>query len=360
MNYPCTSPRGGMKNYCSSGHLNISVIRCRTCDNCQKHKIATYRAQIIDRLNQLPKSQYNKLRVHLWTFGTNLIANETNYTKLKRYWTLFMKRVRKKYSLDIFLRVFEAGSQGGKLHVHVIIPNYLPFKPIRKIWSEVTGISNPNVNYSSPRAKKGFNRPPKAKYAFLYAMKYMSKEYNESNGFKLTRSMHVGKKLWYTWKTVSKVVKTSLVKNKFWSDKKNKYLSGYISEAKEVLDNGNHGTRIIHASNGYIADYEWRDVPVTCSCKNCNSQIVLKFSQIKSYDYVFNKVSKMDCNDIVKNNILQNYGFMKKEDDPNNNELSNKQVDALNKQNTNISKINVISQSFLSKLWTTRLETVPI
>jgi DNA-directed RNA polymerase subunit N (RpoN/RPB10) len=299
MDLECLHPRGYMKNYCSSGHLNIIPIRCHSCENCEKHKIRVYRAQVATRFRNANFSK--NFKVHLWTLGTDLLYTEDNYLKLKTWFTLWRKRIRKKIpEFPILIRVYEAGSNGNRLHVHFITSAFLDHKYARQVWSDVTGIKNPNVNYSSPKRRPGFRRDPPPISAFMYMLKYMTKN-------PLSRALYVGKLLWYKWKTISQIVKTSLIKNKFWSDKKKKFLSGYVSEAKQILTNGNYITRIIHAKDGYIADYKFRSVPLTCNHENCNSEIVLKFAQIHSYDYVYSKVNQMACSQKLKKDILKTY-----------------------------------------------------
>lgn len=172
--YPCTNPYY-VYGKCNSGHYSKKVtVRCRKCVICRKYRQARFLAQSFQRSEHaMSRIPYIRRRViNMWTLGTNLKDTKVNRKAVVRYLQLWKKRIRihyhraRKNPLQMFVWVLETGDS-GYLHFHTIIAGYLPHKYARSVWSNVTGIDNPNFRYD--RARKSL------KSFLAYAGKYMSK-----------------------------------------------------------------------------------------------------------------------------------------------------------------------------------------
>jgi hypothetical protein len=163
----------------------------KLCKNCERFK----RGKIIKNL----VDKYGDKKIYLWTFGTNLEDNEENRKLVLDHWgkfntTLYRKSRQgivlwssRKYYFDTrrerivrwepkvfaylvrdtgitislrrtlswkpIFRVLEKG-KSGYLHIHVIVLKYLQHDYVRKLWSDITGIKNPNVNYQVRNSEK--------------------------------------------------------------------------------------------------------------------------------------------------------------------------------------------------------------
>lgn len=206
-----------MSKFCTNPHhlVNLNTgysfsIPCRSCTNCInfKKKDLIWRF-ITNNLNEIPS-------VEMWTLGTNwnieeylYYGDKENIHKISQSLTKFQKRLKSclKYSYSKYqwvpiYRVLEYG-KSGFLHWHIITHHFnhrisVKYKGnhftgiqklIRFIWSEVTNIENPNVNYSYRR-----NYDPII--AFKYVTKYLSKDTGYVKSY-----MH--KPLWKTKKKQS-------------------------------------------------------------------------------------------------------------------------------------------------------------
>ena len=99
---------------CQKGDQGKRPIRCNRCQGCYDSWHSRKIAEISLRLSEavLPRE------VILWTAGTNWDYSPSSYEKIKRCFQLFLKRLRKVMDHTVYLRAFEIGSKGGKLHVH--------------------------------------------------------------------------------------------------------------------------------------------------------------------------------------------------------------------------------------------------
>ncbi len=169
----CENPFGTIESYCPVGHVIEWNLRCRKCGPCFNHRKREWAAKLMWRWIH---NADNVKRVYLWTLGTNWDESEEHELQLKRAWTLFRKRVNINQKRKVWkgrwrplLYVFEVGSTGKKLHIHVVAWGYLDQELGRNLWSELVGISDPNFGYSPPR-----NRDPLK--GSLYLGKYLSKD----------------------------------------------------------------------------------------------------------------------------------------------------------------------------------------
>jgi hypothetical protein len=149
--------------------------------------------------------------ISLWTLGTSLPNTPFDRSIFKFFWRKFTMRMAnysKYYSIpyEPLVRAFEAGSRGGRLHVHFILQGYWKHscdywaiiyelrdiyeqwvkkrctsQCITCIWRSITG-ENSNVNFQ----QKEYNN---ALLAFAYCAKYISKNGNYSymGNFRLTK-----------------------------------------------------------------------------------------------------------------------------------------------------------------------------
>lgn len=159
----CEMSISGFTAVCASGHSSYRPYRCHKCRGC----LNFYRARFISKA--MRRYDHNFLwqgfdlleEAILWTVGTNLDDNRHNMEILRDYWRRFSKRMSKlKLTGKIYwkplLRVYEAGSKGGKLHIHYVV-QHTGFKLDHGIvldeWRKITG-NNANVNFSRPKVCK--------------------------------------------------------------------------------------------------------------------------------------------------------------------------------------------------------------
>lgn len=209
---------GYVHKYSTATEKIVSTFKvpCGKCKNC----ISFRKMDIYNRF--IESKKYFVCDLEMWTFGTNLkyeidpgeknfcrLRNEINYSKVRNYWVRFMKVARQYYyrqhkkhgNFKIYLRAYEAG-KNGYLHVHCLVP-YVDHKkeytydgkiirglqPLyRQMWSNVTKIKNPNVNYS-------YRPELRPEQAIGYATKYLTK----SNDAGMKRAVYIGKPLWWTY-----------------------------------------------------------------------------------------------------------------------------------------------------------------
>lgn len=198
MSIYCTQPN---LIRCRTHSNETSPVPCRKCENC----ISLRKMDLVNRFKEFQTRSKEDKSVEMWTFGTNWKYNDPGaYEYLKKCWVLFMKRVRNtvkyansKYKFIPLFRAYEYG-KSGYLHVHVITLReghrlkiqykYEQYngvhKLLRKIWSDVTEINNPNVNYTY--------RPS---WDPLSAFKYSSKYLNKSE---LKNAHYMHRPLWRT------------------------------------------------------------------------------------------------------------------------------------------------------------------
>ncbi len=152
---------------CLNGCWKYIQAKCpvsRMCDNCSISRRATILARLYSSYDLNPKSIKT---IVLWTIGTDLKSDVESRKKLAIFWKYFRARMNKNAKWSPLFRVVEAGSRGGRLHIHFLNNGYLSHKFVIKAWREVTR-SNANVNFS--------NKAMSPKYAIRYAAKYLTKD----------------------------------------------------------------------------------------------------------------------------------------------------------------------------------------
>lgn len=171
IDFTCEKPLGRITSYCNSSHEIEFDMRCRKCVPCFHHKKRMWVAKLIDRFDQ---NCSNVKQVYLWTLGTNWGWSDDNMGRLKRAWVLFRKRVNINQKRRVWrgrwkplVYVIEEG-KAGFLHIHVVVHGRLDQSVGRALWSELTGIEEPNFGYSPPK-----RRSPIA--GMIYLAKYLSK-----------------------------------------------------------------------------------------------------------------------------------------------------------------------------------------
>lgn len=121
--------------------------------------------------------------VSMWTLGTNikyLYASDAygepfdNTYRIMSFWQKFNTRMKVyskrsgSFRWNPLFYVIEAGSEGNYLHIHLLVDCFLPHDYIRKQWSSVTGIPNPNVNFLTPLINLGYVAKYTSKGALTY------------------------------------------------------------------------------------------------------------------------------------------------------------------------------------------------
>ncbi len=184
-------------------------MRCRKCDPCMKFRIREWVAKAMRRYFWKFNFRWvykdtggSSEKLYLWTLGTNWKDGWHKVGKhfrwhgmknLKRCFTLMRKRLNirtKRLTCGdplIYFRplvyVFEEG-KAGYLHVHMVARSWMDQEVVRDIWSEITGIPNPNVGYSPPPIKKcckeetchgKHDKYLEPHFAILYLAKYIAK-----------------------------------------------------------------------------------------------------------------------------------------------------------------------------------------
>ncbi len=204
---PCID---GGRWFCTDFHPKEFRIMCRqysTCSYCRSkrrkriYKIGTDRWKV-------SYYQTSNEPLVMWTLGTNWFDTKANRKKLSLTWKSFRKKLWRYYKdrgwvyPKFLLRVFEAGSTGNFLHIHILSEVGIPFRWMFRYWRISTRLKA-NVNYSFPMRclfcyrsgekmylsldksikcsnchlifeKDNWDRIPSF-YAFLYVLKYASK-----------------------------------------------------------------------------------------------------------------------------------------------------------------------------------------
>jgi len=328
----CLHPVGFSTDVCSDGHVSTRFFRCNQCDGCEVWRIRTIRAQVFNRIKSNNLIEQEGL---LWTFGTNLKYNSDNYNKLRKYWKKFVDWIRHTYNFIYYFRVFEAGSKGGRLHIHVVTNIWSKredFVRIRAKWSEITAIKNPNVNFRRvkrcSKCKKlvdyyqvkthcGGNRKFEKvgiKTAILYLTKYLTKEQKEKVGMR--HNYYWGKPLFYKWKTT----KEEYSGWNYDADEPMKYVKlqtngnghfrelGYIYGRSYRLKAGKYVVDGLHKMP--IKRY-WRDVDITCPVEECEN-IVIKGINLMQYDKAYQLmrgrgIPKVRIKEILSSVVMQSF-----------------------------------------------------
>jgi hypothetical protein len=269
---------------CATGHVRKKLLRCRKCDWCidawARQKRWDLMMRYEENIDKMPEE------VTMWTAGTNWKYTDENYKKIKRCYQLFMKRVRKQGRHQVLLRVFELGSKGGYLHVHWIAntDHYIAQKYWRGIWSEITGVVNPNFGYARRKQCVHCDKIVKMHYryhcqdnqfkkadprrAMMYLTKYLSKENQKvPGGGRMKTALYVGKSMWYSWKNIEG--QKSLA-NWFGGEGINRIKQKKGQFIYRWLVTGTIG------GVSYDSNIEWRDMDLKCKDKDCPDKLVIK------------------------------------------------------------------------------------
>ena len=302
----CLHPSGFSTDVCADGHVSTRFFRCKQCEGCEIWRIRSIRAQVFNRVKQNELVDQEGL---LWTFGTNLKYNQKNYNKLRKYWKRLVDWIRHAYNFTLYFRVFEAGSKGGRLHIHAVTNIWSKredFVRIREKWSDIIETKNPNVNFRRVKRckhckrivdfyktkmhcqRKNFEKVG-IKTAILYLTKYLTKEQKEKVGMR--HNYYWGKPLFYKWKTLE-------TKQSGWN-----YDTGEPMQLSKIETNGNghyrelgyiYGRSYRLKAGKYIVDSlhrmsikrYWRDVSITCPVIDCEN-IVIKGINLMQYDKAY-------------------------------------------------------------------------
>lgn len=178
----------GMTYICATGHRIFVPYKCSAknpniCEDCKESRSRL----IISKLfRKLEFSHFDeKSKIYMWTLGTNIDYTfeynwdsekyQDNLGEIIRPWQLFntrMKVLRKRIPKLVDYRpifyVVEAGSTGNKLHIHFLMYGYLEYRLVKNIWSRITGIPKPNVNYISDLKNVGYIAKYTGKGALTY------------------------------------------------------------------------------------------------------------------------------------------------------------------------------------------------
>lgn len=310
---PCQRPKY-MKGWCGT-HATKRILRCRACDNCIEFK------SILNQMDITRRVERSALRITkkvvLWTLGTGWENNTWNLKLLRRAWNDFNMYMHNVHGMKMYVRVFEAGSKGGKLHIHFIAPafniwhsdaikqwrriylkyNYksLSQEKINQYWDdeyEVDFSKDPtlaNVNFSLPKIGtygkyKGKRLP--AKFAFRYLSKYLTKEY------KIPYGLYWGNDLKYKYKTISTDIKMIY---EFDGDRDPTVnWTGSI-----VFTNGDYGYKEIKKyrirDKYFLVKRYWRDYPVKCPHEKCECTLKIKAGNFLRYSDLFKECKKYDA-----------------------------------------------------------------
>jgi hypothetical protein len=296
--FACTNPKF-MKGWCGT-HATTRVLRCRHCEGCIAFKNWKVRKDIKTRVEEANITK----PVLLWTLGTNWKYTPENLDKLRVAWNTFNIYMHKTYGYNMLMRVYEAGSKGGRLHIHFVTYEFqIKHTDARAQWARITGIENPNVRFDhAPIAKrtvpkKGIiaGRPLPAKYAFLYLAKYLTKD-SKLGSVKIFRngeevnytppSLYWGNDLKYKYKLVSEDIQQTV--DDSWTGEK-------------IYSNG-------HGSFKRVSQYwfptrnqllqftdRFRDVPVRCPEKNCENHLLIKAGNFLRYGELHKQCNRHDA-----------------------------------------------------------------
>lgn len=302
-----------MARYCLAGDLTFKVLRCKNCENCIRYYISLYRSQLLVR------SQHLDISVVLWTLGTNWFIDRLD--DLKKVWNKFNMNAHnrnKKYKM--YMRVYEVGGKGKRLHVHFIAPRYsLNQRWVRTYWAKLVDIKKPNVNYvefrycnvkgcftyGNEKFKKSvthvvwrigakgrylskdicsgrfYGKYLEAKFAFMYLSKYMTKAQMGEGEYRIKRAHYIGKELWYKWKLIKSNLVRCLVPIKAYSFIHKQFVI-VNAKGKELWTNGNNRYREFFYGT-FVSVREWNDIHLECARKNCSKKVIIKFGQILDY-----------------------------------------------------------------------------
>lgn len=155
---------------CFAGHSFKVYLRCGSCPGCYYQERLRVMARFIARAEYYGVSQF-----FMWTFGTDLELNDVNEKKLKDWWhklctrlSTYAKRSNGAWSYVPLFRVIEIGSEGKKLHYHVVYGGYMPHDIALNAWRDITGLQA-NVNFT--KNKEGRTMYSAASYVSKYVTK---------------------------------------------------------------------------------------------------------------------------------------------------------------------------------------------
>lgn len=177
----CTSPVGSYSAVCSSEHERLGILRCHKCLECENYRKWKITSLLDHKLTKFISRKGRSAKyIQLWTFGTDLDDSMENRVVISILWHHF-RRCYSKWlkslgkSTNFLFYVIEAGSTGGKLHIHTVGYGFSPHEKLRTMWKLVSGIAEPNVNYSRSRDRGSTSKVAK------YLSKYLSKESGRRN-----------------------------------------------------------------------------------------------------------------------------------------------------------------------------------
>ena len=110
-------------------------------------------------------------RVSFWTLGTNLKDTPPNRVTIEEYWQRFRKIMNKYTEWGPLFRVVETGTKGKRLHLHILVQDYVEREYVLKVWVRITKLPKPHVWLGEVR-----NKYVNIVRTLWYASKYVSKE----------------------------------------------------------------------------------------------------------------------------------------------------------------------------------------
>lgn len=171
---------------CAQYHNSSFPIRCRKCKTCILQYRRVLYAKFYYKLNILIETLGRPI-FYFWTLGTDLLDTDESRLQLKEYWKLFRHRMknftnnygwfeesgkrvkRRTFSWRALFYVIESGSEGGRLHFHILVNGYADHDVVLYHWRDITGVLA-NVNYTK---KKEYMTNEKA---LNYMLKYITKQ----------------------------------------------------------------------------------------------------------------------------------------------------------------------------------------
>lgn len=146
----CQRSGGYITATCELAHKVVYQLKCRKCEGCMKDYRDKFIAQCFEKYSMNPSKYYV-----FWTIGSNLSESPENILKLKDAWKKFRK-VMFNYNWSPLVYVIEAGSSGGKLHIHFIVEAgiILDHQLVKQKWQNAIGLKHAHTNYSFPRICK--------------------------------------------------------------------------------------------------------------------------------------------------------------------------------------------------------------
>lgn len=153
----------------------VSEIRqgsfCKGCSDRRRRKL------IYKAMNRYVQVKKPGDKFVLWTLGTSLLDTEENLKLIKKYWSQFRKKFHKYYRAkyekwEPLVYCIEPGSEGRRLHLHIVVRGFAYQKFVLKLWRGITKEKS-NVNFETSHTKA-----TSAENAFRYVAKYVAKGYS--------------------------------------------------------------------------------------------------------------------------------------------------------------------------------------